>query len=399
MEYCFAEFKLDVERRTLKKSGAPTRPPLIRKHVQVLQALIEANGPLSRDEILNAVWPSPEANSNSVDAAISAIRKALGDNPAAQIFIATAPKGYHFVGKLRPCEDNSGLGEPLTNEETEHLDRSYWAFTNHGLDDNAMNLAKQALGRAYQSDRLQAHWAHRLSDTCRTMVILDEASAYASQAWLHVQRALKAAPNDPDLTFMAVVVTFGQIMVDDYLRRGAFSEAHGRHETLLAKADELLAKDVPEPIRTRLKLRKIHIRRQQAEMLRLQGLYGVALSTIREVLTEYPESAYEPRAYARLSEADSLRQVGAVADTRAAYDDLAALGRERNWQSFLAAALWRLSIACQVGGFERERDAAIGEAMDAIEHREESLRHAHVRLLLAMASGVVSRRFRRSSGP
>ena len=387
MEYCFEEFKLEAVWKRLLKNGIKLQ--LMSKHVHVLQVLIEAKGPVARGAILDDVWSSENANENSVDVAISALRKALGDSADQQHFIVTVPGyGYGFAGTLKSCSDSLATLPPLTEAESREIDRSYRAFTDDGLDDEAMERAKQALSRA-STDGMRAHWAHRVADACRTMVLLHDASFYGAQAWGHAQRALKTSPDDPSLRFTAGAVRFSQIMVDDYFSRGAFAQAHSRHSQLLTAVREVQLEDVPDHIRGLLDLSVIHIKRQQAEMLRLLGHYDAALSKIREAIAEYPESQYEPRAYARISEADSLRQLGKVDESLIEYKKLEALGRGRNWFRFLGSVLWRKALAHQMRDQFAEHDDAVDEAIEIADLRPMSYRFPHINALLANSAGVV----------
>ena len=56
---------------------------------------------VSRDDLLESVWPDTIVEENNLTQCISALRKAFGDDPGEQRFIATVPgKGYKFVADV-----------------------------------------------------------------------------------------------------------------------------------------------------------------------------------------------------------------------------------------------------------------------------------------------------------
>jgi tetratricopeptide (TPR) repeat protein len=221
---------------------------------------------------------------------------------------------FHSTSNLLAdwSEKPTRLPRSLSVSESADLERNYAALFSGGIYDNAAELASTTLARAEQSTEpsLMAHWADRTADAYRAMGVLRKASSYYARAWDHIQTALSITPNDVRLRYQAAKTRFGQIMVDDFLIRGAFREALDRHSHLLVEAQRLEEDADNEVLARDIRIRRTHIRRQQAEMLRLLGRYNEALSLIREVLADYPPSFYEERAYSRLSEADSLRLSG-----------------------------------------------------------------------------------------
>jgi len=96
--YEFGDFRLDVARRTLTRSSGglvELKPKLF----DVLRYLVEHAGELvEKKELLAAVWPGVIVEENNLNKSVSVIRRALGDDPDAQGYIATIPgRGYQFV--------------------------------------------------------------------------------------------------------------------------------------------------------------------------------------------------------------------------------------------------------------------------------------------------------------
>ncbi len=100
-ELAFGRFRLQPGRQ-LFLGDDPV--PLGAKPLNILTALVTAQGDLvTKDELIDRVWPGMVVEENAVQAHISAIRKLLGEDAR---LIATVPgRGYRFAG---PVEVRSG---------------------------------------------------------------------------------------------------------------------------------------------------------------------------------------------------------------------------------------------------------------------------------------------------
>jgi TolB-like protein len=106
----FGAFRLDSQSGMLFREGAHvTLPP---KVTELLVALVQAGGAvLTREELLQRLWPDTVVEEGSLTSHISLLRKALGRAPKAQNFIETLPKrGYRFVASVRRLESGSADG-------------------------------------------------------------------------------------------------------------------------------------------------------------------------------------------------------------------------------------------------------------------------------------------------
>jgi len=308
-------------------------------------------------------------------------------------YLATGvrPAGSAREGERR-ISANGPVATKLEASMSGELERRYVAFSRDGLYDSAASLAHETLAGAEsaQDKRLMAHWSDRMADAYRAMGRLRDASSFYAKAWANVQDALAEAPGDFELRKQAGFTKFGQIMVDDYLTRGAFGEAYRRHAQLLKDVDSLL-KDAPsDSLRAGIPVRRIHIKRQQAEMLRYLGRYREALTLIREVFKEYPTSAYEPRCYARLSEADSLRLQGDSSSSLDIYVEIEDLARDRDLPGLLGAVLWRKACALQCQSRDDERRKCLGELAILAPNYSHRYRFMGIYSLLVRASGRVA---------
>ena len=93
----FGDFVLDATQRRLLRSGEDVYLPP--KTFDLLLHLLQNSGRvLSKDELLEAIWPGVNVVENTLAQRIREIREALGDGAR---FIKTVPRvGYQFIGEL-----------------------------------------------------------------------------------------------------------------------------------------------------------------------------------------------------------------------------------------------------------------------------------------------------------
>jgi DNA-binding winged helix-turn-helix (wHTH) protein/pimeloyl-ACP methyl ester carboxylesterase len=99
--YIFGVFRIDVtERVLLSGKDAVSLTP---KAFDTLLVLVEHSGHvLSKEELMEKVWPDSFVEENNLAQNISALRKALGEESSGQKYIETVPKrGYRFVADVR----------------------------------------------------------------------------------------------------------------------------------------------------------------------------------------------------------------------------------------------------------------------------------------------------------
>jgi DNA-binding winged helix-turn-helix (wHTH) protein/predicted ATPase len=96
----FAPFRLDARAERLYRGAEPVvlRP----KSLAVLRHLLERPEQLvTKDELLDAVWPETAVSDTVLKVCVREIREALGDDQKPWRFIETAHRrGYRFIGKL-----------------------------------------------------------------------------------------------------------------------------------------------------------------------------------------------------------------------------------------------------------------------------------------------------------
>ncbi len=98
--YRFGPFQLDArERRLLRGSDVI---PLRLKVFDTLRVLVENAGRLvTKQELLDTVWPETTVEENNLNHNVSILRKALGEKATGQQYIETVPRiGYRFAAAV-----------------------------------------------------------------------------------------------------------------------------------------------------------------------------------------------------------------------------------------------------------------------------------------------------------
>ncbi|MEO8435635.1 MAG: winged helix-turn-helix domain-containing protein [Pyrinomonadaceae bacterium] len=99
--YRFHDFELDSLKRQLLRQGQPVT--LQPKAFDLLLVLVENSGRLlTKDDLLNLVWPDQIVEESNLTVHMSALRKALGENKGEHRFVVTEPgRGYRFVADVQ----------------------------------------------------------------------------------------------------------------------------------------------------------------------------------------------------------------------------------------------------------------------------------------------------------
>jgi TolB-like protein len=96
--YAFGPFRLDVQGETLFRDTDPVA--LSKRAVALLRILVQrAGAPVSKNVLIEAVWPGLAVEDSYLTVQIAALRRALGEVPDGEGWITTLPRrGYRFVG-------------------------------------------------------------------------------------------------------------------------------------------------------------------------------------------------------------------------------------------------------------------------------------------------------------
>src|SRR5262245_46771427 len=108
----FAPFRLDLRNQCLWRDGRVIT--LTPKAYAVLMCLVERHSQLvTKEELLNAVWPETYVTDAALKVCIGELRKALGDDARQPRFIETAHRrGYRFIGPITKARDEERQSAP-----------------------------------------------------------------------------------------------------------------------------------------------------------------------------------------------------------------------------------------------------------------------------------------------
>ncbi|MCI0420014.1 MAG: tetratricopeptide repeat protein [Acidobacteria bacterium] len=126
--YEFGPFRLDPVERLLFRDGQLIS--LTPKALETLLVLLEKSGHLvEKDELMSRVWPDAIVEEGGLAKSVSALRKALDDNPNEHRYIATIPgRGYCFIASVQQqpgeeadlIQEQLALPAPVIGEQTAH---------------------------------------------------------------------------------------------------------------------------------------------------------------------------------------------------------------------------------------------------------------------------------------
>jgi len=112
--YRFGPFHLDVRERRLSRGDEVI--PLRLKVFDTLLVLVENAGRLvTKQEMLDTVWPETTVEENNLNHNVSVLRKALGEKATGQQYIETVPRvGYRFAAPVDAVVPQAGTSAVST---------------------------------------------------------------------------------------------------------------------------------------------------------------------------------------------------------------------------------------------------------------------------------------------
>ena len=106
--YYLGPWRVEPHRHCLIGPSGEVRVPL--KVMQLLCYLAQAGAVVSREDLLNNIWPENQAGDESLTQAVSQLRKLLGDSARQPRYIETVPKkGYRLM--VAPALENPSVEE------------------------------------------------------------------------------------------------------------------------------------------------------------------------------------------------------------------------------------------------------------------------------------------------
>ena len=163
----FGGFQLDPGEHLLLHEGRPVS--LTPKTFDLLVFLVEHHGRLvSKDQLLEAIWPESFVEEANLTVSISALRRALGERRGENQYIDTVPKkGYRFSADVARIQKPTG---PATATTQPSFDESATA-AQHGPPETRLSAVHLAPGAAVaevenrpeaEISRREQHLSHKL---------------------------------------------------------------------------------------------------------------------------------------------------------------------------------------------------------------------------------------------
>jgi DNA-binding winged helix-turn-helix (wHTH) protein len=127
----FEDWRFERQTRLLYRqdvAGSWTPVPIGSRAQDVLTLLLEQPGALvSKDTIMEAVWPNTAVEANNLNAQIAALRRVLDADRTGSSYIQTVSgRGYRFAVPVRLQEEVPGPSQapPIDHDATDHLQRA-----------------------------------------------------------------------------------------------------------------------------------------------------------------------------------------------------------------------------------------------------------------------------------
>jgi len=109
--YESGQWQVHLGRRELLASGAAV--PIGARAFEIIEVLVQsANELVTKNDLMDRIWPGAEVGENTLQVHISAIRKALGQDRT--ILKTAAGRGYRLIGDWRPRQQGPA-GQPVVS--------------------------------------------------------------------------------------------------------------------------------------------------------------------------------------------------------------------------------------------------------------------------------------------
>ena len=121
--YRFGAWEVDLARREMRLNGVPA--DVGSRAFEIVETLVQSAGELiDKYDLMNRVWPGAVVEENTLQAQISAIRKALG--PDRGLLKTIAGRGYRLLGDwIIQQEDFAAAGTPIADPGRSYVTRPH----------------------------------------------------------------------------------------------------------------------------------------------------------------------------------------------------------------------------------------------------------------------------------
>jgi len=194
VKYQFGEFQLDSSEWVLRQFGEILALPP--KAIRALELLVRNAGRVvSRNEMVESLWPDVNVEESNLTVTISILRKALGDNEHGPRFIETVPKrGYRFIPKVKVS----------TSASTRRVDFSSMQITRLTHDGRVLDVGISPDGRllAYVPTEAGKYslWTWNLDSGEKRQLLSSSSALCWGLRFSHDQKYLFYITTQPDST-------------------------------------------------------------------------------------------------------------------------------------------------------------------------------------------------------
>src|SRR6266481_1715104 len=182
----FGGFTFDTKESVLRRADLIV--PLTPKALQALELLLRNSGQVvSRQEMIEALWPNAYVEESNLTVTISMLRKALGENENGTRFVETvAKRGYRLVPAVK---SNRNAGQPSDKNEFTSMEISRLTHDGHIMDvaisDDAELLGYTLIGAGEQS-----LWVQDLSSGKRWQLLAPDPALCWGMRFAHDRQSL-----------------------------------------------------------------------------------------------------------------------------------------------------------------------------------------------------------------
>ena len=151
--YHFGPFVLDTRQHALLKEGKAVG--LTPKTYDMLLVLVQNHGRmLSKDELMNTLWPDSFVEEANLTQQVSMIRKALGDSSSDPHYIVTIPsRGYRFAAAVKtdtreePIAEPSSTATEVSDRIDDRVETATWQENIGSSSDRGLPTERKATGQ------------------------------------------------------------------------------------------------------------------------------------------------------------------------------------------------------------------------------------------------------------
>jgi DNA-binding winged helix-turn-helix (wHTH) protein len=140
--YEFDGFRLDQTNRELLQNGKPQALPL--KAFELLLILVRNHGRhVTKEQLLERVWPDAFASDNTFNVTLHAARKALGDPKRKPRYIVRVPDGYCFIADVREIVESEDQELETSTAVSEELNQDSVKGGSPGTSESAAQFSSR----------------------------------------------------------------------------------------------------------------------------------------------------------------------------------------------------------------------------------------------------------------